>query len=61
MAEHWRDGAWVPHVTLSESAPPGGLARALALWRGPVRVLFERFELPRFPPPAVVASHVLAR
>ncbi len=60
VAEHWRDGAWVPHGTIAESAAPGNLATVLALWRGPVPVRLERIELVRFPPPAVVAGHVLA-
>ncbi|EFH09373.1 2'-5' RNA ligase family protein [Teichococcus cervicalis] len=61
--EHYRPGAWVPHVTLSQRS--GGAAGPLveaagSAWRGPIRAICRRLELVRFPPVAVLRSEPLA-
>ena len=56
---HYRPGAWVPHVTLSEQGPsPVGQVVELvaSVWEGPINVCLERVELVRFKPVEVLRS-----
>jgi hypothetical protein len=49
---HYRPGAWVPHVTLSEGHH-ASLDAVLPLWRGPMNVRLDRVEVVRAPPAEV--------
>lgn len=59
--EHYRAGAWVPHVTLSGALrdPAGALAALLPLWC-PLAGTLGRVELVRFRPVEVLWSRPLA-
>lgn len=59
---HYRPGAWVPHVTLTaEGRSPAAqiLDAALSVWDGPIEGQFDRVELVRFRPVAVLRSKIL--
>jgi len=58
---HYRRGAWMPHITLSEAVADAGAALAVlgAAWR-PFAARCSRLELVRFRPVEVLADISLA-
>lgn len=60
--EHYRPGAWVPHVTLSGAAlrdPAGALAALLPLFQRPLTGTLDQVDLVRFRPVEVLWSRRL--
>lgn len=57
---HYRPNVWVPHVTLATGLhdPGRAVAALIPQWR-PLTGVLTQLDLVRFPPPAVLQSHIL--
>jgi 2'-5' RNA ligase len=58
---HYRPGAWVPHITLSQGVRRVGPAveAALSFWSGPIRGWADKVDLVRFRPVEILRSKTL--
>jgi 2'-5' RNA ligase len=59
---HYSLGAWMPHVTLTESrksSPAQALEAAMSVWSGPINGAVDRCDLVRLHPVEIVRSETL--